>query len=85
MGSQSGCKSDPDCRPADVEVFNAGWTALGVLVITVVLLSTHKLGFRSARYVFTEYDSSFSGWGEGFTFCIGLLPAAYVGNTVQRS
>jgi amino acid transporter len=33
-------------------------------------------GRHSASYTLGHYDTSFSGWG-GFTFFIGLLPAAY--------
>jgi amino acid transporter len=35
-----------------------------------------KAGRHSASYALGHYDKSFSGWG-GFTFFIGLLPAAY--------
>lgn len=34
------------------------------------------VGRHSAAYALGHYDTSFSGWG-GFTFFIGLLPAAY--------
>lgn len=34
------------------------------------------VGRHSASYALGHYDTSFSGWG-GFTFFIGLLPAAY--------
>jgi hypothetical protein len=36
-----------------------------------------KNGHHSAAYVFGEFDPSLSGWPAGWSFCIGLLQAAY--------
>lgn len=44
----------------------------------VVLAARAKAGRRSAKYAFTHYEPQWSGWGEGWTFFIGFLPAAYV-------
>ncbi len=44
----------------------------------IVLSVRAKAGRRSAKYAFTHYDPSFSGWGDVWTFFIGFLPAAYV-------
>ncbi|BEI92224.1 uncharacterized protein CcaverHIS019_0410440 [Cutaneotrichosporon cavernicola] len=43
----------------------------------IVLSVRAKAGRRSAKYAFTHYDPSFSGWGQVWTFFIGFLPAAY--------
>ena len=37
-----------------------------------------KAGRHFASYALGHYDWSLSGWGEGFSFFIGLLPPAYM-------
>ena len=46
--------------------------------MVIALAVRAKAGRHSAAYAFGHYDSSFSGWGAGWTFFIGCLPAAYV-------
>lgn len=43
----------------------------------IVLPVRAKAGRNSAKYAFTHYDPQYSGWGSGWTFFIGFLPAAY--------
>lgn len=52
------------------------WTLIGVtaLVITVLVVAAH--GRRSAEWAFTGFEPQ-SGWLDGWSFCIGLLQAAY--------
>ena len=54
----------------------AAWTAVSILIILIALSVKADVGRHSASYALGHYDTSFSGWG-GFTFFIGLLPAAY--------
>lgn len=59
-----------------VDTAVAAWTALSIVVTMVALSVVADSGRHSASYALGHYDKSFSGWG-GFTFFIGLLPAAY--------
>ncbi|KAI1611195.1 amino acid/polyamine transporter I [Exophiala viscosa] len=59
-----------------VDTVCAGWTALSIVIILIALSVKADAGRHSASYALGHYDKSFSGWG-GFTFFIGLLPAAY--------
>ncbi|KIX08224.1 uncharacterized protein Z518_02880 [Rhinocladiella mackenziei CBS 650.93] len=59
-----------------VDTICAAWTALSILIILIALSVKAEAGRHSAGYALGHYDQSFSGWG-GFTFFIGLLPAAY--------
>jgi amino acid transporter len=59
-----------------VDAICAAWTALSILIILIALSVKADAGRHSASYALGHYDKSFSGWG-GFTFFIGLLPAAY--------
>jgi amino acid transporter len=59
-----------------VDTICAAWTALSILIIMIALSVKADAGRHSAAYTLGHYDTSFSGWG-GFTFFIGLLPAAY--------
>ncbi|EAT91271.1 hypothetical protein HBI56_016650 [Parastagonospora nodorum] len=52
------------------------WTASSVVIILVVLLSMADTK-RDAKFVFTHYDASQSGWPSGWAFFVGLLQAAY--------
>jgi amino acid permease (GABA permease) len=52
------------------------WTVASVLIILVTVLIMAK-GKRSARYVFTEYDTIRAGWPVGWAFFVGLLQPAY--------
>lgn len=59
-----------------VDTICAAWTAVSILIILIALSVKADIGRHSASYALGHYDTSFSGWG-GFTFFIGLLPAAY--------
>lgn len=59
-----------------VDTICAAWTAISILIILIALSVSAKEGRHSASYSLGNYDTSFAGWG-GFTFFIGLLPAAY--------
>ncbi|EKG14416.1 Amino acid/polyamine transporter I [Macrophomina phaseolina MS6] len=52
------------------------WTFAGVLAIIVTCLARAKGGRRSAEWVFTDFEPN-SGWVPGWSFCVGLLQAAY--------
>ncbi|WEW57461.1 hypothetical protein PRK78_002928 [Emydomyces testavorans] len=59
-----------------IDIICAGWTALSILIISIALFVKAGAGRHSVSYALAHYDTSFAGWG-GFTFFIGLLPAAY--------
>lgn len=59
-----------------VDTICAAWTGLSILIILIALSIKADVGRHSAAHTLGHYDKSFSGWG-GFTFFIGLLPAAY--------
>ncbi|KAL9052162.1 MAG: hypothetical protein Q9162_005557 [Coniocarpon cinnabarinum] len=59
-----------------VDVVCAAWTAISILIILIALAAKAATGRHDADYALGHYDKSLSGWG-GFTFFIGLLPAAY--------
>ncbi|GAD95857.1 amino acid permease, putative [Paecilomyces variotii No. 5] len=59
-----------------VDIICAAWTAMSIVVILIALSVKADVGRHSASWALGHYDTSFSGWG-GFTFFIGLLPAAY--------
>ncbi|EPE33795.1 hypothetical protein GLAREA_06808 [Glarea lozoyensis ATCC 20868] len=59
-----------------VDTICAAWTAVSIFIILVALSAKADVGRHSASYTLGHYDTSLSGWG-GFTFFIGLLPAAY--------
>ncbi|PSN74852.1 amino acid transporter [Corynespora cassiicola Philippines] len=60
-----------------LDTFAIFWTFAGLIAIVVCVLAIAKNGRHSATYVFTEFDASNSGWTPGWSFCIGLLHAAY--------
>jgi len=59
-----------------VDTACAAFTAITIVVVLIALSVKADVGRHSASYALGHYDSSFSGYG-GFTFFIGLLPAAY--------
>ncbi|CZR56538.1 related to GABA permease [Phialocephala subalpina] len=59
-----------------VDTICAAWTGISIFIILIALSVKADVGRHSASYALGHYDTSFSGWG-GFTFFIGLLPAAY--------
>ncbi|KAE9969099.1 hypothetical protein BLS_005506 [Venturia inaequalis] len=52
------------------------WTGASVIIIMVTILAMADEK-RSAKFVFTHYDASASGWPAGWAFFVGLLQAAY--------
>jgi amino acid permease (GABA permease) len=52
------------------------WTFAGVIAIMITVLVMAKNGRHDAKYVFTNFEAS-SGWTDGWSFCVGLLQAAY--------
>ncbi|KAJ5179810.1 hypothetical protein N7492_003020 [Penicillium capsulatum] len=59
-----------------IETFAIFWTMVGVTAILITILVVADGGRRSARWVFTSFEPQ-SGWPDGWSFCIGLLQAAY--------
>lgn len=59
-----------------VDTACAAWTAITIVIICIAVSVKADVGRHSAAYALGHYDTSFAGWG-GFTFFIGLLPAAY--------
>jgi amino acid transporter len=59
-----------------VDTICAAWTAGSILIILIALSVKADVGRHTAADALGHYDTEFSGWG-GFTFFIGLLPAAY--------
>jgi len=59
-----------------VDTVCAAWTVLSIFIIMIALAVKADLGRHSASYALGHYDTSLGGYG-GFTFFIGLLPAAY--------
>jgi amino acid transporter len=51
------------------------WTAASVIIIVVTLLSMAP-SYRSAKYVFSHYEST-SGWPSGWSFFVGLLQGMF--------
>ncbi|KAF2651712.1 amino acid transporter [Lophiostoma macrostomum CBS 122681] len=60
-----------------LDTFAIFWTFAGVICIIVCVLAIAKNGRHDASYVFGEFDPSNSGWPAGWSFCVGLLQAAY--------
>ncbi|KAH7123379.1 amino acid/polyamine transporter I [Dactylonectria estremocensis] len=52
------------------------WTFAGVIAIMISILAIAKNGRRDAKFVFTHFEAS-TGWPDGWSFCVGLLHAAY--------
>ncbi|KAE8357040.1 amino acid/polyamine transporter I [Aspergillus coremiiformis] len=59
-----------------LETFAIFWTVAGVTATVVTILAVAKNGRHSGKYVFTDFEPQ-SGWPDGWSFCIGLLQAAY--------
>jgi amino acid transporter len=52
------------------------WTFAGVIAMVICVLAIANEGRRSASFVFTHFETN-SGWTPGWSFCVGLLHAAY--------
>ncbi|KAH9815347.1 amino acid transporter [Teratosphaeria destructans] len=59
-----------------VDTICAAFTAISIVVVLIAISVSADAGRHSASYSLGHYDTTLSGWG-GFTFFIGLLPAAY--------
>ncbi|KAE8150106.1 hypothetical protein BDV25DRAFT_140161 [Aspergillus avenaceus] len=60
-----------------VNTLCAGWTLVSILVVLVAVSVSAKAGRHTPSDALAQYDTSLSGWGN-FSFCIGLLPPAFV-------
>jgi amino acid transporter len=52
------------------------WNGVTILIVLIALSVAANVGRHSVSDTLGYYDTSISGWG-GFSFFIGLLPAAY--------
>lgn len=52
------------------------WTFGGVFAILICVLVIAKNGRNSGSFAFGEFEAN-TGWTPGWSFCIGLLHAAY--------
>ncbi|KAL4802461.1 amino acid/polyamine transporter I [Aspergillus unguis] len=59
-----------------VESFAIFWTLVGVVAIDICILVVAKHGRRDAKWVFGHFEPQ-TGYPDGWSFCIGLLQAAY--------
>ncbi|KAJ5678974.1 hypothetical protein N7462_007218 [Penicillium macrosclerotiorum] len=59
-----------------IDTFAIFWTFAGILAIVICTLVIAKNGRHSGEFVFTNFDPQ-SGWPVGWSFCVGLLQAAY--------
>ncbi|KAJ5945511.1 hypothetical protein N7454_002350 [Penicillium verhagenii] len=59
-----------------LDTFAIFWTLAGVLAIVICVLVIAKNGRHDGEYVFTNFEPQ-SGWPVGWSFCVGLLQAAY--------
>ncbi|GFF39589.1 uncharacterized amino-acid permease C15C4.04c [Aspergillus lentulus] len=51
-------------------------TLIGLIALIISVLVVAKHGRHSGKWVFTDFEPQ-SGWPAGWSFCIGLLQAAY--------
>ncbi|GAB7339546.1 hypothetical protein MBLNU457_6156t1 [Dothideomycetes sp. NU457] len=59
-----------------LDTFAVFWTFVGVIALVVTILVVAANGRRSAEFVFTDFTPQ-SGWPAGWSWCVGLLHAAY--------
>jgi len=59
-----------------LDTFAIFWTFAGLISMVVCILTLAKHGRHSASYVFRDFEPQ-SGWPAGWSFCVGLLQAAY--------
>ncbi|RDW64505.1 putative amino acid permease [Aspergillus mulundensis] len=59
-----------------LESFAIFWTLAGVVAIDICLLVVARNGRHNAKWVFGHFEPQ-TGWPDGWSFCIGLLQAAY--------
>lgn len=60
-----------------VDTIAAIWNLIVIISILIAVSVRANDHRHPASYALGHYDSSYSGWGSGFTFFIGLLPPAY--------
>lgn len=58
------------------QTFAIFWTFAGLIAILVTVLAVARGGRRSADFALGGFEPS-SGWPDGWSFCVGLLHAAY--------
>ncbi|KAL2184723.1 amino acid transporter [Thermothelomyces heterothallicus CBS 203.75] len=59
-----------------LDTFAIFWTFAGLLAILITVLAVAKEGRRSADFALGGFEVT-SGWPAGWSFCVGLLHAAY--------
>ncbi|KAL1409320.1 hypothetical protein Q8F55_003301 [Vanrija albida] len=59
-----------------LDAFAVYWTMAGLVAIMVTILAIAKNGRRSGAYALGHFEPT-SGWPAGWSFCVGLLHAAY--------
>lgn len=52
------------------------WSVLGITVISITILSTHKVGFADAKWVFGKVLNE-TGWPTGVAWMLGLLQGSF--------
>lgn len=60
-----------------IDTAAAVWNFVTIIAVLLAVVIQAKEGRHSASFALTNYEWGFSGWGQGFTFFIGLLPPAY--------
>lgn len=58
------------------QTFAIYWTIIGTIAIVICILVIAKNGRHTGAYVFGDFSPQ-SGWPAGWSFCVGLLQAAY--------
>lgn len=56
-----------------IDAAAAIWNLVTIVAVLIALASTAKQGRHSASFALSNYETSFSGWGQGFTFFIGMV------------
>ncbi|OCK82032.1 amino acid permease [Lepidopterella palustris CBS 459.81] len=59
-----------------LDTFAIFWTFAGLLAIIICTFAIAKNGRHTGDYVFRDFEPA-SGWPAGWSFCVGLLQAAY--------
>ncbi|KAK1750375.1 choline transport protein [Echria macrotheca] len=59
-----------------LDTFAVFWTFAGLIAILVTVLAVAKNGRREASFALGDFEPT-SGWPDGWSFCVGLLHAAY--------
>ncbi|KAJ6119553.1 hypothetical protein N7523_003833 [Penicillium sp. IBT 18751x] len=59
-----------------LDTFAIFWTFVGIFIVIICVLVIAREGRHSGEYVFASFEPQ-SGWPIGWSFCVGLLQAAY--------